>query len=140
MAKKVMTGSCLCDSVRFQFQLPSLFAGHCHCSMCRRAHGAGYVTWVGVREDGFRIIKGDDHLVHYRSSDHLTRSFCGRCGSSMLCNDDNHENVIDVTLANLDGDLDRPLKSHFFYDCRAGWIEANDNLQKRGGDSGIELL
>ena len=108
--------------------------------MCRRAHGAGYVTWVGVREDGFLISKGEIHLVHYRSSDHLTRSFCGRCGSSMLCNDDDHDNVIDLTLANLDGDLDRPLKSHFFYDCRAGWIEANDNLQKRGGDGGSEPL
>ena len=108
--------------------------------MCRRAHGAGYVTWVGVREDGFLINKGENHLVHYRSSDHLTRSFCGRCGSSMLCNDDNHDHVIDLTLDNLDGDLDRPLKSHFFYDCRAGWIEANDNLQKRGGNSGIEPL
>ena len=51
MTKNVMTGNCLCDSVRFQFELPSLFAGHCHCSMCRRAHGAGYVTWVGVREE-----------------------------------------------------------------------------------------
>jgi hypothetical protein len=140
MAEKVMTGSCLCEAVAFEFQLPSLFAGHCHCSMCRRAHGAAYVSWVGVREDGFRVTKGQDVLAHYQSSDHLRRSFCGRCGASMLCNDDRHDNVIDVTLANIHGDLDRPLKAHIYYDCRAGWVEINDDLKKLGGEGGVAPL
>jgi hypothetical protein len=140
MNGKTMTGSCLCGAVAFEFELPSLFAGHCHCTMCRRANGAGYVTWVGVREDGFRLTSGENELSHYRSSDHLTRSFCGRCGSPMLCNDDNHDNVIDITMANLHGDLDRPPKAHFYYDCKAGWVDINDDLQKRGGESGGEPL
>ena len=75
-------GSCLCGAVRFEIDLPVLFCAHCHCSMCRRAHGAGYVTWIGVPYDRFRIREGTDTLVRYRSSDHGTRSFCGSCGSS----------------------------------------------------------
>ena len=140
MSENIMTGSCLCGAVGFEFELPSLFAGHCHCSMCRRAHGAGYVTWVGVREDGFRLTSGADELIRYRSSDHLTRSFCGRCGSPMLCNDDHHDNVIDLTLANLHGELDRPVKAHFYYDCRAGWVELDDGLPKLGGEGGTKPL
>ena len=58
MTAAVVTGSCLCGAVSFEFELPTLFAGHCHCTMCQRAHGAGFVTWVGVREDGFRITAG----------------------------------------------------------------------------------
>ena len=136
----VTTGSCLCGAVAFAFELPTLFAGHCHCTMCQRAHGAGFVTWVGIREDGFRITAGAADVVHYRSSDHLTRSFCGRCGSTMFCNDDGHENVIDITLANVHGGIDRDPKAHVYYDCRASWVTIDDDLKKLGGDSGTEPL
>jgi hypothetical protein len=37
------TGSCLCGAVALEFQIPTLFATHCHCSMCRRSNGAGFV-------------------------------------------------------------------------------------------------
>ena len=140
MSTAIVTGSCLCGVVSFEFELPTLFAGHCHCTMCQRAHGAGFVTWVGVREDGFRITSGAEDIVHYRSSSHTTRSFCGRCGSSMFCNGDNHENVIDITLANLHGDIDRDVKAHVYYDCRASWLTINDDLKKLGGGSGTEPL
>ena len=135
-----MTGTCLCGTVAFEFQLPALFAGHCHCTMCQRAHGAGFVTWVGVREDGFQITAGEGDVVHYQSSDHTTRSFCGRCGSSMLCNNDTHDNIIDITVANLHRDIDRQIKAHVYYDCRAGWLTINDELRKLGGESGTEPL
>lgn len=140
MSDNKITGACLCGTVRFEFDTPSLFAAHCHCSMCRRAHGAGYVTWVGVKETAFRITGGEDDLVHYQSSDHLTRSFCGRCGSSMLCNDARHEDVIDLAMGNLQDSLDRPITSHIFFDCRAGWVDVDDDLKKLGGDGGLEPL
>ena len=41
-------GGCLCGAVRFTVTLPSLFCGHCHCTLCQRSHGAGYVTWFAV--------------------------------------------------------------------------------------------
>ena len=140
MNTSMMTGSCLCGAVLFEIELPTLFVGHCHCSMCRRAHGAGFVTWVGVREDGFQITEGEEDLVHYRSSDHATRSFCGRCGSSMLCNDDNHENVIEITLANLHEEIDREPQGHAYFDCRASWMKVDDDLPKLGGDGGLNPL
>lgn len=137
---RACTGGCLCGAVTFAFDLPTLFVGHCHCTMCQRAQGAGYVTWVGVREDSFRITAGTEHLTHFRSSDHVTRSFCGRCGSPMLCNGDDHENVIDVTMASLHGEIDREPKSHVYFDCRAAWVRVNDDLRKLGGESGLEPL
>jgi hypothetical protein len=30
--------------------------------MCRRAHGAGYVTWAGFASDHFKLLQGDHHL------------------------------------------------------------------------------
>ena len=48
VAADTVTGGCLCDAVRFRITLPTLFCAHCHCSMCRRPHGAAFVTWTAV--------------------------------------------------------------------------------------------
>ena len=35
-------GSCLCGKVRFELAGPPQFINHCHCSMCRKVHGAAF--------------------------------------------------------------------------------------------------
>ena len=137
---KAVAGACLCGAVRFEVEPPTTFCAHCHCTMCRRSHGAAYVTWFGVPDERFRILSGDDVLVTYQSSDHGTRSFCGRCGSSLFCRIDSHPGTIDVVLANLEGEIDQPPSAHIFYSDRASWVEANDDLPKLGGDLGMEPL
>ena len=131
-------GRCLCGAVDFEIELPVLFCGHCHCSMCRRAHGAGYVTWIVVPYDRFRIRQGAENLVRYRSSEHGTRSFCRTCGSSLLCESTNHPDQIDVVLANLDGDVERAPEAHIYFDDRAAWVRPGDDLPRLGGKTGLE--
>ncbi|MGE5337814.1 MAG: GFA family protein, partial [Gemmatimonadota bacterium] len=48
-------GSCLCGAVGFEFELPPKWVAHCHCTQCQRAHGAAFVTWVGVDEALWRV-------------------------------------------------------------------------------------
>jgi hypothetical protein len=98
MSDASVSGACLCGAIRFQVRTPSLFCGHCHCTMCQRNHGAGYVTWFAVPRDQFQIDSGDDTLVRYASSEHGSRSFCGRCGSSLFCETTGHPNQIDIVL------------------------------------------
>ena len=80
----VASGSCLCGRVRFEATMPSIFCAHCHCSICRRSHGAGFVTWFSVPKIQLRIVAGESELVRFQSTDHGTRSFCGTCGSSLF--------------------------------------------------------
>ena len=138
MSSATVSGSCLCGTVRFEVDLPTLFCGHCHCTMCQRAHGAGYVTWFGVPYERFRQVAGEDRLVRYRSSDHGTRSFCGTCGSTLFCESANHPGWIDVVLANLQGDIDRAPEGHFYFDDRARWVMIADQLPRFGGPTGLE--
>ena len=42
-------GSCLCGSVRFSVDGFCEKAANCHCSMCRKFHGAAFGTLVGVQ-------------------------------------------------------------------------------------------
>ena len=43
VTNKQVTGSCFCDAVQFTIELPTLFYGHCHCSMCRRPHSGRFL-------------------------------------------------------------------------------------------------
>ena len=138
MPIKAVQGSCLCGAVRFAVELPTLFCAHCHCSMCRRAHGAGYVTWFGVPVARLTIVSGVQQLVRFQSSDHGTRSFCGRCGSSLFCESTRHPDHVDVVLANMDGAIDRQPEFHVFYDDRAQWVRIGDDLPRMGGATGLE--
>ena len=131
-------GRCLCGTVRFEVTPPTLFCGHCHCAMCRRAHGAGFVTWFGVPRERLRVAGGADRLVRHRSSDHGTRSFCGACGSQMFFESSRRPDWVDVTLASMEAPIDRVPEAHFFVDDRVPWVRIDDGLPRFGGPSGLE--
>lgn len=137
-------GSCFCGVVQFEIDLPTLFCAHCHCSMCRRPHGAGFVTWTAVPPEQFRVTAGADQLHTFTSSELGRRQFCATCGSQMFCwhehEDGSPVTMIDVTLASLQGPIDRLPEMHVFYDSKATWTEVTDDLPKLGGETGTQPL
>jgi hypothetical protein len=138
--RRSVPGSCSCGAVRFAARLPSLFCAHCHCSMCRRHHGAAFVTWFGVPRAELRILAGNDRLVRNRSSDHGTRSFCGVCGSSLFFETTRHPERVDIALANMVGPIDREPQLHVYFSDRAPWVSIDDSLPRLGGTSGFEPI
>lgn len=125
-------GSCLCGSVKFEVSLPTLVAAHCHCSLCRRSHGAAFVTWFVVPRDQFRVTTGDESLNRHQSSDHGTRSFCRNCGSSLFFETRQRPDQIDVALANMLAPIDREPQLHVHFDDRVDWVEVGDSLPRLG--------
>ena len=80
------TGSCLCGDIRWEGD-PDPESGmhhHCHCSICRKAHGSPFVTFVGVEAGDFRWLAGEEALVRYQATPDSVyqRTFCPRCGSA----------------------------------------------------------
>jgi len=144
MSSNSVPGSCFCGVVTFEIDMPTSFCGHCHCTMCRRPHGASFVTWTAVPPKQFRITGGGEKLQIYQSSEHGRRQFCKTCGSQMFCWHDAEDpmkaELIDVALASLHGDIDRMPEEHYYYDSKASWTVVDDDLPKLGGDSGNEPL
>ncbi len=138
MAPSSVSGSCFCGAVKFEIELPTLWCGHCHCSMCRRPHGASFVTWAAVPPERFTVTSGEQYIVRFQSSEKGTRSFCKNCGSQMFCQTE--PEVIDVALAALHGKIDRDPEAHYFFDSRADWTLVNDDLPKFGGETGDQPL
>ena len=140
---ETVQGGCFCGAVTYEITLPTKFCGHCHCSMCRRPHGASYVTWAAVPPEQFRVLQGEAHLSTFESSEIGRRQFCKTCGSQMFCwheKADGPPDFIDIAIASLQGDIDRAPQAHWYYDSRAAWTSVQDNLPKLGGASGLEPL
>jgi hypothetical protein len=139
-SENCVSGGCLCGAVRFEIDLPTQFCAHCHCSMCRRNHGAGYVTWIGVAPGQLRVVAGEQELVRYRSSEHGERKFCGVCGTSLFCANSQFPERVDIPLANLEGAIDKSPQAHIFFTDRASWVVLGDSLPHLGGPTGYEPL
>ena len=140
MAETAVPGSCLCGAVAFRVALPTLGCVHCHCTMCQRNHGAAYVTWIAVPTKNLEIRTGETELVRYASSDHGTRSFCGRCGTSLFCESTHRPDDVDIVLACMHAPVDRTPQLHIFFDDRVAWVRAHDDLPRLGGKTGLEPI
>lgn len=127
-------GSCLCGGVRYEVAAGALaFALHCHCSMCRKAHGTAFRSRARCNADGFRFTRGE-HLVRYwESSPGQHRGFCSVCGSSLLTRFDARAEGFrpdryGLALGTLDDDPGiRPLL-HCWVGSKAPWFEITDGL------------
>ena len=128
-----VSGSCFCRAVRFHFKLPTKWCAHCHCSMCRKVHGAGYVTWVGFEEEQFHLDQGAQELRWFESSKGASRGFCSHCGSSMFFRSARWAGELHVALACLDGPIDRKPQAHAFHDSHVDWMPLDDALKVYNG-------
>lgn len=128
------TGSCQCGALRFDAQLPSKWVAHCHCSMCRRAHGAAFVTWVGMDEARVRIDDADAQLRWYDSSPGAQRGFCARCGSMLMFRSQRWAGELHLTLANFEDPVDRAPQAHAYWSAHVDWAlpDPGDGLPRKG--------
>ena len=131
--KQSVQGGCLCGAIRFEAELPSKWCAHCHCSMCRRAHGAGYVTWVGFESSGFRLLRGNDQLAWYESSTPARRGFCRTCGSTMLFESSRWPGETHVALACIEDAIDRVPEANAYVDGHVDWVPLDDSLPRYKG-------
>jgi hypothetical protein len=119
-------GSCLCGAVRFETaQLESMV--HCHCSMCRRHHGAMFATFLTGGADGFSWTAGEDNIEVYRSSANGLRPFCRTCGSvvpTVLP----APGIAFIPAGNLEDDPGTRPELHMFASSRAAWFPITDGL------------
>ncbi len=123
-------GSCLCGAVRFHAQGPSLFCCHCHCRWCRKAHGAAFVTWFGVRAEGFVLDSGQEALRWFASSAPSRRGFCGACGTTLFYTSTLDPGEVHIARAVMDGPVDREPSLHIFTDHAVDWVRLGDDLPR----------
>lgn len=131
MEKTAASGACLCGSITFTMQFPSKWVAHCHCSRCQRAHGAAFVTWVGV--DAAQVAITDEHnkLRWHISSAGGERGFCCECGSSLFFRSGDWPGELHIARALFADPIDREPRMHGYYDTHVPWVSVVDELPRK---------
>jgi hypothetical protein len=119
-------GGCLCGSIRYAVDGPITGVNNCHCSMCRRFHGAAFSTYGKVAAGDFRWLSGQEFLKVYETSPGVGWAFCGKCGSSLGMPAPG--GLSEITLGSLDGDPGVRPAAHIFVGSKAAWLEITDSL------------
>ena len=120
-------GRCLCGALRYEIDGPFVDLVHCHCSMCRKHHGAPFASWAVAPAAGFRWTSDTATLGRYQSSERGHRDFCTVCGSVAPMLDEAHGIVI-APAGNLEGDLGLRPTRHMFVASKAQWFRISDEL------------
>ena len=122
----LVTGGCLCGKVCYEIRGQLLNADHCHCSMCRRQHGAAFATYADFNPDDFRWSAGEGSVKTYETSTGAGWCFCSECGSSLAGTE--NSKVTSIALGTVEGDTEIRPASHIFVDSKAPWYEISDDL------------
>lgn len=127
------SGRCLCGQVQFSWQGPSLWCAHCHCTRCQRAHGAAFVTWVGVEQSHFYLDRGEPKW--HQSGAGSKRGFCANCGSSMFFQSDRWPGEMHIARALVEEPIDLTPQIHAFADTAVDWTQADPHLPRKAAGS-----
>jgi hypothetical protein len=124
----MIEGGCLCGKVRYTINGSITDVSHCHCSMCRKMHGAAFVTFGSVQKNELEWLCEAEDIVVYRSSEILERAFCKHCGSSLLCREPGEPELEYIALGTVDNDPGCMAEYHIWVDSKAPWYEISDGL------------
>ena len=120
-------GGCACGQVRYGFYEPRVAQLACHCRACQYAAGGGPAYVISVRREEFRVTKGTPKEFTTLSDEgnHVTRTFCGNCGSPLFSYSDAHPELCGVRVGSLDDPENYRPRMHL-------WLSEAQKWHKRG--------
>jgi len=122
----MIEGGCQCGKVQYKADSAISDMSHCHCSMCRKLHGAAYATFARVERERFHWSAGEDALMTYASSETIDRVFCGNCSSPLFAYYKPEPDALYLTMGTVDGNPECPPAYHMFVGSKAPWHDITD--------------
>lgn len=131
-------GRCACGAVRFEIDVPAVWAWHDHGEASRRATGGAYATYVGSWRSRFRWLEGEEHLTRHEDPvARTTRSFCGRCGAPVLYERARSPKMVNIPRGLFTSRTGREPRYHMNLGEQADWTWAGEPLIPLKGYPGV---
>jgi hypothetical protein len=128
MSQRLETCSCFCGEITAELLGEPFWINYDHDDDCRKAIGSPLTVWVGYRPPQFHLLSGQPKS--FSRTRGVTRSFCGRCGTSIGYQDEGIRDELYLTI----GFFDHPERfkpaAHGYWSMRLPWVEFADNLEK----------
>lgn len=126
----MLSGHCDCRKIGFQVDGTIHDLSHCHCSQCRRVHGAAFATFAAVQRSELVWLRGQESIASYASSKHGERLFCRHCGSSLAFLTEEEPELAYLAMGCVAGAPDLPRGYHIFVGSKAPWHTITDDLDQ----------
>jgi len=127
IASETYQGSCLCGKVTYRAHGPLGRMDNCHCTDCRKSHGAAFATYVEAPWKGFEWLSGKDVLKTYTAASGTRRSFCRICGSTLICWVD-RDPTVEIAAGTLDTPIRSRIEAHIFVRSKVPWFDIQDGM------------
>jgi hypothetical protein len=124
----MITGRCECGEVKYRVDAEITDFSHCHCSQCRRLHGAAFASFAGVSREAFSFETEVSHVASYASSKTHARMFCRHCGSNILVELGSEPDSLYLAMGTMDGIPALPPGYHIYVGSKAPWHTISDDL------------
>jgi hypothetical protein len=103
--KNIISGSCLCGHIKYEYSGKLGPSSYCHCTDCRKVTGTAYLVSVRFETKDFKIITRNSTKNYTKYSDsgiEITREFCPECGSPLFTFSPSHPDYVYVKAGSLD--------------------------------------
>lgn len=118
-------GSCLCRAVSYCIDGPIKAVTHCHCSQCRKAHGAAFASYGSVPSAHLSVSDAEGAIRVFESSAGVSRSFCSTCGANLFWSNalGKFADWVSVALGTLDTPFEPVRQKHVHVQSGWCWLE-----------------
>jgi hypothetical protein len=101
-------------------------------------HDAPYVVWAGFERSAFILLQGEP--VAFRSSPHVIRRFCPRCGTALIYEKDARDDpalaeaarILYIAVPTLDDPEAYPPDEVVRWNEHIKWLDLGDRIPLRG--------
>ncbi|WP_458131947.1 GFA family protein [Pseudomonas sp. R3-41] len=125
---QVYQGSCLCAAVSYELLVSPKAVSHCHCSHCRKGHGAAFASYGSIPRSALRILRGSTSIKTYASSETVLREFCMDCGSTLFWSrsEGKFADWVSIALGTLDMPFLPQKQKHVHVDSAVLWFKSSN--------------
>lgn len=133
-------GACACGGVRFEIDVPAVWAWHDHSAVTRAATAGPYATWVGSWKSRFRMLEGEDLVRRWEIEEpKAVRSFCSRCGTPLFYERGHSPKMLNIPRGLFESRTGREPRYHVRLSEQPDWIWLNEPLGPLKGYPGVMI-
>ena len=122
-----LRGSCVCNLIEFEVIAIPEMVFNCHCTRCRKSHGAAFATQAFAIRNSLKLIRGQDNLQEYESTGGI-RTFCRNCGSRLMNYAKNNGDYLSVALSCIDTPHNLTPVANVCTSSKVDWCELSDKI------------